>query len=84
MPGLIQESLFKTITVKELHPTFGAEIQGVDFDNLSDEQFDEVKAALAKVKTSLYFNLIMPTASFLYQAVSLSCSDNLKDDQQKG
>lgn len=52
MPGLIQQPHFKTITVKELHPSFGAEIQGVDFDNLSDEQFDELKAALAKVSNS--------------------------------
>lgn len=49
MPGLLHQPRFKTITVKQLHPTFGAEIQGVDFDNVSDEQFDEVKAALAKV-----------------------------------
>ncbi|RFU35443.1 hypothetical protein B7463_g865, partial [Scytalidium lignicola] len=48
MPGLIQESPFKTITVKELHPTFGAEVEGVDFHNLSDEQFNEIVAAMAK------------------------------------
>lgn len=53
MPGLIQQPQFKTITVKELHPTFGAEIQGVDFDNLPDEQFNEIKAALAKVSPPL-------------------------------
>ena len=41
-------SAFSTITVKELHPTFAAEVQGVDFQNLSDKQFDEVVAALAK------------------------------------
>lgn len=49
MPGLVQESPFKTITVKELHPTFGAEIEGADFVNTTDEQFEEIKAALAKV-----------------------------------
>ena len=49
MPGLIQETPFKTITIKELHPTFGAEVQGVNFAQLSDEQFQEVQAALAKV-----------------------------------
>ncbi|KAI1141328.1 taurine catabolism dioxygenase [Hypoxylon sp. FL0543] len=48
MPGLIQESPFKTITVKELHPTFGAEISGVDFQNVSEEQFKEIVAAMAK------------------------------------
>lgn len=54
MPGLVQDSPFKTITVTELHPTFGAEIENVDFLNLSDEQFDELKAALAKVWDFLY------------------------------
>jgi alpha-ketoglutarate-dependent 2,4-dichlorophenoxyacetate dioxygenase len=49
MPSLIQETPFKTITIKELHPTFGAEVQGVNFAQLSDEQFQEVQAALAKV-----------------------------------
>jgi alpha-ketoglutarate-dependent 2,4-dichlorophenoxyacetate dioxygenase len=49
MPSLIQETPFKTITAKELHPTFGAEIQGVNFLDLSDEQFQEVLAAMAKV-----------------------------------
>lgn len=66
MPGLIQETPFKTITVKELHPTFGAEIEGVDFDNLTDEQFSEVKAALTKVRpqphasTNTYPSLFPP------------------------
>ena len=40
---------FKTISVKELHPTFGAEIQGVEFPNPSEEQFEEILAAMAKV-----------------------------------
>ncbi|KAI0112561.1 alpha-ketoglutarate-dependent 2,4-dichlorophenoxyacetate dioxygenase [Nemania sp. FL0031] len=49
MPGLVQEEpQFKTIQVKKLHPTFAAEISGVDFDNVSDEQFSEVVAAMAK------------------------------------
>ena len=49
MPGLIQESPFKTITVHELHPTFAAEVSGVDFQNVSEEQFSEIVAAMAKV-----------------------------------
>ncbi|KAF2187324.1 alpha-ketoglutarate-dependent 2,4-dichlorophenoxyacetate dioxygenase [Zopfia rhizophila CBS 207.26] len=48
MPGLIQETPFKTITVKELHPTFGAEISGVVFPNPPEEQFNEILAAMAK------------------------------------
>jgi alpha-ketoglutarate-dependent 2,4-dichlorophenoxyacetate dioxygenase len=49
MDTINQETAFKTITVKPLHPTFAAEIAGVDFSNLSDETFSEIRAALAKV-----------------------------------
>ena len=51
MPGVLQENgtSFKTIRVKELHSTFGAEIEGVDFPNPSEEQFNEILAAMAKV-----------------------------------
>ncbi|KAL1606490.1 hypothetical protein SLS60_003894 [Paraconiothyrium brasiliense] len=41
-------SEFKTFRVKELHPNFGAELEGVDFPNPSDEQFQEILAAMAK------------------------------------
>jgi len=49
MPGVVQESPFKTFTVREIHPTFGAEVEGVDFQNLTDESFQEIIAAMAKV-----------------------------------
>ncbi|TGJ86403.1 hypothetical protein E0Z10_g2377 [Xylaria hypoxylon] len=50
MPGLVQEEErpFKTFEVKELHPTFAAEITGVNFDDVSEEQFSEILAAMAK------------------------------------
>ncbi|KAI1074211.1 taurine catabolism dioxygenase [Whalleya microplaca] len=48
MPGLTEESPLKTIAVKELHPTFAAEITGVNFQDLSEEQFSETIAAMAK------------------------------------
>lgn len=38
-----------TITIKELHPTFAAEVHDVDFQNLTDEQFDEIYQAITKV-----------------------------------
>ncbi len=53
MPGLLTEPDFKHITVKELHPTFVAEIQGVDFSTPVDpEVFSEIKEALAIVHLS--------------------------------
>lgn len=52
MPGLVNEETrpFKTIEVKELHPTFAAEVLGVDFEDVSEEQFSEILAAMAKVR----------------------------------
>lgn len=42
---------FQHITVKELHPTFVAEISGVDFsaDKIPDDIFQEILAAVNKV-----------------------------------
>jgi alpha-ketoglutarate-dependent 2,4-dichlorophenoxyacetate dioxygenase len=51
MPGLVQESPFKRITVKELHPTFAAEVQDVDFANVDDETVAEIRAAVDKVSS---------------------------------
>ncbi|KAI1366458.1 alpha-ketoglutarate-dependent 2,4-dichlorophenoxyacetate dioxygenase [Xylaria arbuscula] len=50
MPGLVQEDerSFKTIEIKELHPTFAAEVFGVNFEDVSEEQFSEIMAAMAK------------------------------------
>lgn len=53
MPGILkdeEEQPFETIRVKQLHPTFAAEISGVDFENLSEEQFSDILAAMAKVR----------------------------------
>jgi hypothetical protein len=50
MPGvLLQDTPFKTITIKELHPSYGAEVVGADFSNMPKEQFQEIRAAMAKV-----------------------------------
>lgn len=50
MRGLIQETPYKHITVKELAPTFVAEVQGVDFTKpIESEVFQEIGDALAKV-----------------------------------
>lgn len=61
MPGVIsQDSRFKTITIKELHPSYGAEIIGADFTNMSEEQLAEIKAAMAKVNpTQAYIHNLM-------------------------
>lgn len=49
MPGLFtQDTPFETISVKELHPTYGAEVIGANFQNMSEKQFTEIRAAMAK------------------------------------
>ncbi|OCT44184.1 Alpha-ketoglutarate-dependent 2,4-dichlorophenoxyacetate dioxygenase [Cladophialophora carrionii] len=51
MPGLLltPETEFKTLKIKKLHPTFAAEIEGVDFSKpLEDDVFREILAASAK------------------------------------
>ena len=53
MPGLIQETPFKTFTVNELHPTFAAEITGANFQDMSEEGLQEVRAVMAKVRLLL-------------------------------
>lgn len=41
---------FNTIQIKKLHPTFGAEISGINFQEpIPDEQFQEILKASAKV-----------------------------------
>lgn len=50
MPGLSRVPSFNKITVTELHPTFGAEISGVDFSRpVEDDVFQEIQAAISKV-----------------------------------
>lgn len=54
MVGLLlsEEPDFKHIVVRKLHPTFGAEIQGVDFSSpLSDDVFGEIYAAITKARS---------------------------------
>ena len=77
MPGiLIQDAPFKTLRVKELHPTFGAEIEGVDFDNVSDETLGEIISAMAKVRYALFVSRFSPGCillPFLLCGIVLRC-----------
>ena len=62
MPGLLHstdDSDFKIIKVQKLHQTFGAQISGVDFSSpISEEIFDEILAAIAKVGEQVSVMLI--------------------------
>lgn len=54
MPGILtNEPSFETLRIKELHPIFGAEIEGVDFSQpIPDHVFAEILAASAKVSVA--------------------------------
>jgi alpha-ketoglutarate-dependent 2,4-dichlorophenoxyacetate dioxygenase len=57
MPGLSISPSFNKITVTELHPTFGAEISGVDFSRpVEDDTFQEIKAAIDKYGVCVFRN----------------------------
>jgi alpha-ketoglutarate-dependent 2,4-dichlorophenoxyacetate dioxygenase len=49
MGSYSEEPEFKTIKINKLHPTFAAEVEGINFQDLSDEQFIEILVAMAKV-----------------------------------
>ena len=52
MPHATEGEPFNHISVKELHPTFGAEVHGVDFSKpVPDDTFAEISEAMAKVST---------------------------------
>lgn len=47
------------ISIVELHPTFAAEVYGVDFSGeVSKEDFDEVYKAITKVSTLISDNVL--------------------------
>ncbi|KAL1879104.1 hypothetical protein VTK73DRAFT_7328 [Phialemonium thermophilum] len=85
MPGLVtQDTPFKTIKVKELHPTFGAEIEGVDFDNVSDETLQEIIAAMAKYGFCVFRRTSLTDDSHVAFSKRLGELDNVKRYLQGG
>jgi hypothetical protein len=78
MPGtIISTPTFRTIEVKQLHPTFGAEVSGADFKNMSDEQLEEIKRAMAKVR----FARVLFVCSRLLHIVQRACLSQGKFDR---
>jgi hypothetical protein len=50
MAGRIQDPQFHHITIKEIGPTFAAEVEGVDFSqDIPQDVFDEILGAITKV-----------------------------------
>lgn len=79
MPGvLLRDTPFKTITVKELHPSYGAEIAGADFVNMSEEQFQEIRAAMAKYGVLAFRNTGMSDDQHVNFSKRIGELDNMK------
>ncbi|KAI0405064.1 alpha-ketoglutarate-dependent 2,4-dichlorophenoxyacetate dioxygenase [Xylaria palmicola] len=80
MPGPINdnEPQFKTIKVEKLHPTFAAEVSGVDFENLSDEQFSEILAAMTKYGVCVFRNTGLSDAAHVSFSRRFGDLDNIK------
>ncbi|EAT83517.2 hypothetical protein SNOG_09325 [Parastagonospora nodorum SN15] len=79
MPGpLAEASHFKTITFKELHPSYGAEIIGADFENATDEQFQEIKSAMAKYGVLVFRNTGLSDAKHVEFSSRIGALDNVR------
>ncbi|KAJ5540328.1 alpha-ketoglutarate-dependent 2-4-dichlorophenoxyacetate dioxygenase [Penicillium frequentans] len=62
MPGLVAPP-FTRIAITELHPTFGAEISGVDFSRPVDKDvFQEILAAISKYGICVFRNTALDDA----------------------
>ncbi|KAF2715218.1 taurine catabolism dioxygenase [Pleomassaria siparia CBS 279.74] len=78
MPGTLQHTPYETITIKGLHLSYGAEIIGSDFTNMSDKQFQEIKAAMAKYGVLVFRNTGMDDAQHVAFSSRLGELDNVK------
>ena len=87
MPGIISQP-FKTLTVNELHPTFGAEVSGIDFTQpIPDGQFQDILAAMAKVGSSrsiLHERKLMPSHSMASASFATQASMTLRMWNSRG
>lgn len=62
MAGVLYiDTSFTKITVKPIHPTFGAEVQVPDWNNVDDDTVQEITRAGNKVKRNELFSLSIPS-----------------------
>ncbi|KAI1757929.1 alpha-ketoglutarate-dependent 2,4-dichlorophenoxyacetate dioxygenase [Xylaria castorea] len=81
MPGLVkeeEESRFKTIEVKKLHPTFAAEVSGVNFNDVSEEQFSEILTAMTKYGVCVFRNTGLSDAAHVSFSARFGELDNIE------
>ncbi|KAK8100455.1 hypothetical protein PG999_010829 [Apiospora kogelbergensis] len=78
MPGIVETPLFETIKVKELHPTFAAEVAGVDFQDVSEKHFTEIIAAMAKYGVCVFRNTGLTDESHVAFSERFGELDNIR------
>ncbi|KAH7074590.1 hypothetical protein BKA63DRAFT_316510 [Paraphoma chrysanthemicola] len=79
MPGLTtQDTDFQTISIKKLHPSYGAEVLGAEFANMSEEQFQEIKAAMAKYGVLVFRNTGMSDSQHVAFSQRIGDLDNIR------
>ena len=70
------DSDFKHIQVKGLHPTFGAEVHGVDFSKpVPEDVFSEIYKTITKVSIIHYFltfNIVRQQIAYPFHAFLVS------------
>jgi alpha-ketoglutarate-dependent 2,4-dichlorophenoxyacetate dioxygenase len=76
---IISIAPFRTIVVKQLHPTFGAEIIGADLAIMTNEQFDEIRQVMARV--SSIHSPFITKANLSQYSVLVFRKANLSDDE---
>lgn len=70
------DSMASTLTFKPLHPTFGAEVQGVDFSVPIEDQLlvEQIKKAVAKVRNQNYIPMTRSGLTGSTTTISMVCA----------
>ncbi|SPO07495.1 uncharacterized protein DNG_10189 [Cephalotrichum gorgonifer] len=84
MPGVVDISEFSRISVRELHPTFAAEVSGIDWTNVDDETLEEIKAAVHKYGVCVFRNTGLDDTAHVEFSRRLGDLDDVKRYLQGG
>ncbi|KAF2823896.1 taurine catabolism dioxygenase [Ophiobolus disseminans] len=76
MPGLIAP--FQTISITPLHPTYGAEVHGANFQDTSESQLSEIKAAMAQYGVLVFRSTRLSDAEHVSFSSRIGALDNVR------
>ncbi|KAI1323380.1 taurine catabolism dioxygenase [Xylariaceae sp. FL0255] len=78
MPDTVLADHFKTLKVRELHPTFAAEVTGVNFQDVPEAQFKEITEAMAKYGVCVFRNTDLNDAEHVAFSERFGDLDNIR------